>query len=178
LEAPARKYTSPYRDVIRAKIVLLAAERLGNDVIAARLDTARQIVSKWRHRFFEERIPSLEEERRGGRAARFSPCVVVDVKRLTCELPSRSEVPRRALRFQNCGAKFSVSGIVAQISVDDALALVECRCAATVAAPQLDLSPRCAVCERAGRNPRSSREELGRNSGETRRIRDVGRQAT
>ena len=73
LEARARKYTSPYRDVIRAKIVLLAAEGLRNDVIAARLDMPRQIVSKWRHRFFEERVAGLEEELRGGRAARFSP---------------------------------------------------------------------------------------------------------
>ena len=48
LEVRARKYTSPYRDVIRAKIVLLAAQGLANDAIAARLDTARQIVSKWR----------------------------------------------------------------------------------------------------------------------------------
>jgi hypothetical protein len=51
LESLARKYTSPYRNVIRAKIVLLAAEGLANDVIAARLDTPRQIVSKWRKRF-------------------------------------------------------------------------------------------------------------------------------
>ena len=35
----ARKYTSPYCDVIRAKIVLLADEGLSHDVIAARLDT-------------------------------------------------------------------------------------------------------------------------------------------
>ena len=43
LEARARKYTSSYRDVIRAKIVLLAAQGLSNDRIAARLDTPRQI---------------------------------------------------------------------------------------------------------------------------------------
>jgi hypothetical protein len=73
LEARARKYTSPYREVIRAKIVLLAAQGLSNDVIAARLDTPRQIVSKWRHRFFAERLAGLEEEPRGGRPARFSP---------------------------------------------------------------------------------------------------------
>jgi transposase len=73
LEARARKYTSPYRDVIRAKLVLLAAEGLANDVIAARLDTPRQIISKWRHRFFDERLAGLEEEPRGGRPARFSP---------------------------------------------------------------------------------------------------------
>jgi len=51
LESIARKYTSPYCDVIRAKIILLADDGLSNDVIAARLDTTRQIVSKWRKAF-------------------------------------------------------------------------------------------------------------------------------
>jgi transposase len=73
LENRARKYTSPYRDVIRAKIILLAAEGLSNDVIASRLDTPRQIVSKWRQRFYRKRLPGLDEQHRGGRPARFSP---------------------------------------------------------------------------------------------------------
>jgi DNA-directed RNA polymerase specialized sigma24 family protein len=73
LEAISRKYTSAYRDVVRAKIVLYAAEGLANDEIAARLDTPRQIVSKWRKRFFEERFPGLEERPRGGRPPQFSP---------------------------------------------------------------------------------------------------------
>lgn len=73
LEAVVRKYTSPYRDVIRAKIVLYAAQGLGNDHIGARLDTTRQIVSKWRKRFFEDGMAGLEEQARGGRPARFSP---------------------------------------------------------------------------------------------------------
>ena len=73
LEAKARRYTSPYRDVIRARIVLYAAEGLHNDEIAARLDTPRQIVSKWRKRFFEEGLIGLQERPRRGRPARFSP---------------------------------------------------------------------------------------------------------
>ena len=73
LEAVARKYTSPYRDVIRAKIVLYAARGLDNDHIGTRLDTTRQIVSKWRKRFFEDGMAGLEEQARGGRPARFSP---------------------------------------------------------------------------------------------------------
>ena len=73
LQAIARKYTSPYRDVIRAKIVLYAAAGLRNDQIAARLDTPRQVVSMWRKRFFEQRLAGLEEESRGGRPPRFSP---------------------------------------------------------------------------------------------------------
>ena len=73
LEVRARQYTSPHRDVIRAKIVLLAAQGISNDIIAARLDTPRQIVSKWRKRFCLARLPGLDEEPRGGRPARFSP---------------------------------------------------------------------------------------------------------
>ncbi len=73
LEAAARRYTSPYRDVIRAKIVLYAAEGFSNDEIASRLDTPRQIVSKWRKRFFEERFAGLEERSRGGRPPLFPP---------------------------------------------------------------------------------------------------------
>jgi Homeodomain-like domain len=73
LEAMARRYTSPYCEVIRAKIILLADEGLSNDVIASRLDTPRQIVSKWRKRFCLARLPGLEDEPRGGRKARFSP---------------------------------------------------------------------------------------------------------
>ncbi len=73
LEAIVRKYTSQYRDVIRAKIALYAANGFGNDEISARLDTPRQIVSKWRKRFFEERLGGLEEKPRGGWPARFFP---------------------------------------------------------------------------------------------------------
>jgi len=39
LESLVRQYTSPYCDVIRAKIILLAADGLSNDVIASRLAT-------------------------------------------------------------------------------------------------------------------------------------------
>src|SRR5215471_14521218 len=73
LESTARKYTSPYCDVIRAKIILLADDGLSNDVIAARLDTPRRIVSKWRKRFALARLPGLEAQPRGGRPAFFSP---------------------------------------------------------------------------------------------------------
>jgi len=41
LEARCKVYTSPHRDVIRAKIVLLASWGLGNDRIAAQLGTPR-----------------------------------------------------------------------------------------------------------------------------------------
>ena len=73
LESIARQYTSPYCEVLLAKIILLAAQGLSNEVIASRLDTPRQIVSRWRKRFCLARLPGLEDEPRGGRQARFSP---------------------------------------------------------------------------------------------------------
>jgi transposase len=69
--------------------VLLAAQGLANDIIAARLATPRQVVSKWRNRFCTERLPGLEEQPRGGRPARVSPSIVVEIKALACELPAR-----------------------------------------------------------------------------------------
>jgi transposase len=73
LEARARRYTLPYRDVVRARIVLMAADGLDNDEIANRVDTRREIVSKWRKRFFEQGLAGLEERPRGGRPPVFSP---------------------------------------------------------------------------------------------------------
>ncbi len=73
LEARSRRYTLPYRDVVRAKIVLMAAQGLDNDEIAARLDTRREIVSKWRKRFYEAGLAGLEERPWGGRPPVFSP---------------------------------------------------------------------------------------------------------
>jgi transposase-like protein len=73
LEAQARRYTLPYRDVVRAKIVLMAADGLDNDEIARRVDTHREVVSRWRKRFFTQRLGGLEERPRRGRPAVFPP---------------------------------------------------------------------------------------------------------
>ena len=73
LEARARRYTLAYREVIRAKIVLMAADGVPVEEIARRLDTPREVVWKWRKRFLEEGLPGLEERPRRGRPAVFSP---------------------------------------------------------------------------------------------------------
>lgn len=67
------KYTLPYFQVLRAKMVLYAAEGLSNDEIAQCLDTRREVVSQWRKRFFEERLAGLEERARPGRPRSFPP---------------------------------------------------------------------------------------------------------
>lgn len=73
LESMAARYSSPYRDVVRAKIVLYTARGLANEEIARRLDLPRQVVSRWRKRFFEERLAGLEERPRRGRPGVFPP---------------------------------------------------------------------------------------------------------
>jgi hypothetical protein len=73
LEWRSRTYTGPYWWVVRAKIVLLAAEGLANVEIAARLDTSPQVVWRWRKRFFEWRLDGLEDLPRSGRPRVFSP---------------------------------------------------------------------------------------------------------
>lgn len=73
LESRARKYTLPYFEVLRAKMILLAAEGKSNDQIAAALSVGRDVVSLWRKRFFFERLPGLVERPRPGRPRVFPP---------------------------------------------------------------------------------------------------------
>ena len=73
LESMSRRYSAPYRDVVRARIVLLAASGAENTEIAHRLDLPVQIASKWRKRFFEERLAGLAERPRTGRRPTFPP---------------------------------------------------------------------------------------------------------
>ena len=73
LNAVVRQYTLPYFKVMRAKTVLLAAQGLENKEIGQRLDLPREIVSKWRKRFFYERLAGLQDRPRRGRPRAFSP---------------------------------------------------------------------------------------------------------
>ena len=73
LERRANRYTLPYFTVTRAKMMLLAQQGLSNDQIADRLSTRREIISRWRKRFFEKRLAGLEDCPRPGRPRAFSP---------------------------------------------------------------------------------------------------------
>lgn len=73
LDERARAHTAPYWEVVRARIVLSAAEGTSNKQIAERLDTSPQTVCKWRKRFYEEGLGGLEDRSRSGRPPLFSP---------------------------------------------------------------------------------------------------------
>ena len=82
LSTDARKMLEADRRTdIRHRIVMSCEQRscstpppgLSNEAIAARIDLPRQIVSKWRKRFYEEGLPGLQERPRHGRPPVFSP---------------------------------------------------------------------------------------------------------
>ena len=73
LQSWAGQYTLPYYRVMRAKMILLAADGVSNDQIAAQLDVPRKTVSQWRKRFYQDRLAGLEDQPRSGRPPDFSP---------------------------------------------------------------------------------------------------------
>lgn len=58
----SRGRSTPARQVLRARIVLLAAEGLMNQEIAERLGTAKKTVSLWRTRFADRRLAGIERD--------------------------------------------------------------------------------------------------------------------
>ena len=60
-------YTLPYCDVMRAKMIILAASGLRNNEIAKRLGCSRETVSRWRKRFYTEGLAGLDDRHRTGR---------------------------------------------------------------------------------------------------------------
>lgn len=73
LERISRRYTAPYYQVVRAKVVLLAAQGLDNKSIGLKLDIPRQVASRWRKRFFDQRLLGLQDRARTGRPSVFPP---------------------------------------------------------------------------------------------------------
>ena len=70
LQRWSRGRSTPARLVLRAKIVLLAADGRMNKDIAAELHTAPKTVSLWRNRFADRGLAGIEKDApRGGRPA-------------------------------------------------------------------------------------------------------------
>ena len=72
LHSLVRKAKSPQRQVLRAKIILQAAEGISNKSIAKELGTIPKIVRIWRKRFIQNRLQGLQDKSRSGRPSFFS----------------------------------------------------------------------------------------------------------
>jgi hypothetical protein len=71
LERRVACYKLAHKVVQRAKMIVYAAEGLTNVEIARRLETAPEVVARWRRRFHDERLVELDDRPR--LPAAFSP---------------------------------------------------------------------------------------------------------
>ena len=93
LSSLARKYTAPYRNVIRAQVVLFAAKGMENEEIGQKLNLPRKTVSKWRKRFFYERKQGLWINQELAGHSFFPSEEIAQIKALACQLPAERGIP-------------------------------------------------------------------------------------
>ena len=86
LERWSRGRSTQARLVIRARIVLLAAEGKDNQTIAAELDTDRMLVGRWRKRFADSGLAGIEKDApRGGRKPKAREAAVAKIVQWTTQ---------------------------------------------------------------------------------------------
>ena len=93
LAARARSVRSPYRDRLRAQIVLAAAAGSTNAAIAAQVGVHVDTVRKWRRRFAAAGLAGLKDAPRSGRPPVFTAADRAEAIALACALPAESGVP-------------------------------------------------------------------------------------
>jgi transposase len=93
LMARARSARGPWRDRVRAVIVLAAAAGQANAAIAAELGICTDTVRKWRRRFAEGGLAGLTDAPRSGRPPVFTAADRAEAVALACALPAESGVP-------------------------------------------------------------------------------------
>ncbi len=102
--------------VVRARIVLLAADGLQNVDISARVGVCVDSVSRWRKRFCEEGLAGLADRPRSGRPRRFGSEVVAGVKAMACEPPEQRQVPLSRWSSAELADQAVAEGLVSAIS--------------------------------------------------------------
>ena len=115
LESVARRATAPFRLVLRARIVLLAADGLAGSVVAASLGICEDTVRKWRRRYCADGLDGLADAPRPGRPRKFPARVVAEVKALACEPPAGSEKPLARWTCPELAREAAAGGIVASV---------------------------------------------------------------
>lgn len=84
LETLASSRTAPYRQVQRARVVVLAAQGLSNTRIAREVDLSRAMVIRWRERFLRNRLEGLSDRPRPGRPRVYSEADRLRVVETAC----------------------------------------------------------------------------------------------
>jgi len=116
LSVRAQAARAAYRDVIRAQIVLAAADGESNAHIAADLGCHVDTVRKWRRRYCAGRLGGLADRPRSGRPRQFSAVQVAEVKALACELPAASNTPLARWSCPDLAGEAIRRGVVSSLS--------------------------------------------------------------
>jgi transposase len=116
LSVRAQAARAAYRDVIRAQIVLAAADGESNAHIAADLGCHVDTVRKWRRRYCAGRLGGLADRPRSGRPRQFSAVQVAEVKALACELPAASNTPLARWSCPDLAVEAIRRGVVSSLS--------------------------------------------------------------
>jgi transposase len=116
LKKVARGHKSPYRDRLRAQVVLDAAAGHANAAIARRLGVTPDTARKWRGRFAADAFDGLRDRKRCGRPPRFTPVQQAQVKALVCELPAASGAPLSRWSAAEVAHEAVTGGLVDAIS--------------------------------------------------------------
>jgi transposase len=116
LESVSRRATAPFRLVLRARIVLLAADGMANRAVAACLGVCEDTARKWCRRYCERGMAGLADAPRPGRPRKFPARVVAEVKALACELPAGSGRPLARWTCPELAREAAGAGIVASVS--------------------------------------------------------------
>src|SRR6185436_7767807 len=92
----ARSGIAQFRDVQRARIILLAARGMTSAEITRRLGCNETTVRKWRKRFRQQQsTASLDDKSRSGRPPRVSVATRCEVIKLACRRPADNRAPFR-----------------------------------------------------------------------------------
>jgi transposase len=113
LSVRAQAARAAYRDVIRAQIVLAAADGESNAHIAADLGCHVDTV---RRRYCAGRLGGLADRPRSGRPRQFSAVQVAEVKALACELPAASNTPLARWSCPDLAVEAIRRGVVSSLS--------------------------------------------------------------
>jgi len=112
LKSLTRRGTAEYRQVTRARIVLLAAAGWTNRGIARKLGLAPNTAGKWRKRFHQEGVDGLRDRKRPGRPRAFPAAVVTACKAIACELPATRGVPLGRWSLAELRAEVLATGLI------------------------------------------------------------------
>lgn len=134
LQALVRRHSTPQQLVLRARVVLAAADGANNAQIARSLDISLDMARLWRNRWLGLAAASLEdlsiEERltdapRAGTPARIGAETVCQIVALACEAPSESGRPISQWSSREIADEIVKRGIIQEISPRHAARLLK-----------------------------------------------------